>query len=269
MKKRSREALDAYYAEADSWSRDRRIEAQRSRKLAWVVASVFGVIAIAEAAAIVVLTPLKTVEPYTLMVDRQTGFVQALKPLDSQTVSADSALTQSFIVQYVIAREGYDINALQSDYRKVGLWSSGEARRSYIARMQATNPESPLSQYPRSSIVDVTIKSVTTLSKNTAMVRYDTQRHDNGGGISPPRAWMSIVRYGYSGAPMSVADRLINPLGFQVFGYRRSVEIAPATSPSTQPALAPAIGTNPFPNLSPSPSQRMPTGQATTTIHGR
>ena len=34
--------------------------------------------------------PLKTVEPYTLLVDRQTGFVQALKPLDPR---ADLAAT--------------------------------------------------------------------------------------------------------------------------------------------------------------------------------
>ncbi len=54
------------------------------------------------------------------MVDRQTGFVQALKPLDTQLVSGDKALTQSFLVQYVIAREGYDRSTLQADYRKVG-----------------------------------------------------------------------------------------------------------------------------------------------------
>src|SRR3546814_6281119 len=63
-------------------------------------------------------------------------FVQQLKPLDAETISADRALTQSFLVQYVIAREGFDIDALQSDYRKVALWSSGSARQTYLSDIQ-------------------------------------------------------------------------------------------------------------------------------------
>ena len=61
------------------------------------------------------LMPLKTVEPYTLLVDRQTGFVQALRPIDAERIAADRALTQSFLVQYVIARESFDIDSLQDE----------------------------------------------------------------------------------------------------------------------------------------------------------
>ena len=39
MRKQAREALDAYYAEADSWARDNREETRQSRKLAWVIAA--------------------------------------------------------------------------------------------------------------------------------------------------------------------------------------------------------------------------------------
>ncbi|WP_252407265.1 VirB8/TrbF family protein, partial [Escherichia coli] len=88
-----------------------------SQRTAWIVAGVACAIALMEAAALLALTPLKTVEPYTLLVDRQTGYVQALKPLDAQQVSANAALTQSFLVQYVIARESFDAAALQSNYR--------------------------------------------------------------------------------------------------------------------------------------------------------
>src|SRR3546814_4386960 len=93
------------------------------------------------------------------LVDRQTGFVQQLKPLDAETISADRALTQSFLVQYVIAREGFDIDALQSDYRKVALWSSGSARQTYLSDIKVSNPDSPLARLPRSSRIDVEVKS--------------------------------------------------------------------------------------------------------------
>ncbi|MBY8826571.1 virB8 family protein [Hephaestia mangrovi] len=244
MSKKPNEALDAYYAEAGSWAEDRRDELRSSRRIAWIVAAVAAGIALFEAIALLLLVPLKTVVPYTLLVDRQTGYVQALKPVDAQLVSSTKALTQSFLVQYVIAREGYDYDSLQADYRKVGLWSAGDARRAYVAHMQASNPDSPLRRYPRATIVDVSVKSVTPLGKNVAMVRFSTQRHDQGAREYPAENWVSVIRYTWSGAPMSVADRYVNPLGFQVVRYNRSAE-----------TLAPAPQASPTSSATPEPSQ--------------
>ena len=62
MKKSSREALDAYYAEAGSWAKDRADALRASRRTAWWVAGAASVIAVCEALALLFLTPLKTVE---------------------------------------------------------------------------------------------------------------------------------------------------------------------------------------------------------------
>ena len=247
MKKTDKSGEDAYFAQGASWAQDRRDALVASRRIAWIVAGVAVVVALCEALALVILMPLKTVEPYTLMVDRQTGFVQALKPLDAQAVSPDRALTQSFLVQYVIAREGFDRDTVQSDYRKVGLWSSGPARAGYVAGMQASNPDSPLARLPRSTTIDVAVKSVTPLGANSAMVRYETRRRDAGGQVQPTQSWVAVIRYGYSGEPMSTADRFVNPLGFQVQRYRRSQEVLPEPEPSP---VAPAPSGN---NVAPAP----------------
>ena len=224
MNKPSREALEAYYTEAGSWAQDRQEALRKSRRIAWIVASAFGIIAVLEAFALILLTPLKTVEPYTLLVDRHTGFVQALQPLDAQTVSGDRALTQSFLVQYVIARESFDIDSLQLNYRKVALWSAESARSNYLAGVQVNNPDSPLNLYPRSTIVETRVRSVSPVGQNVAMVRFETQRRDAGGRTEPPRAWVALIRYRFSGAPMALEDRFVNPLGFQVVRYRRDAE---------------------------------------------
>src|SRR4051794_29203507 len=160
MNEHSRETLDAYYAEAHTWNRDRVDAMRSSQRVAWWIAGVAAAIALLEAIALVLLTPLKTVEPYTLMVDRTTGYVQALKPLDQAKISPDAALTQSFLVQYVIAREGFDIATVIANYRKVALLSAGTARSSYLQTMQLSNPASPVATNPRTSVVDVRVKSV-------------------------------------------------------------------------------------------------------------
>lgn len=225
MKKVEREALDAYYREAGSWAADQRAALARSRRVAWIVAGAATFVAVLLALAILFLTPLKTVEPYTLLVDRQTGYVQALKPLDAAKLAPDRALTQSFLVQYVIARESYDFTSLQADYRKVMLWSADGARTAYANGMQATNPASPLARYPRDAVVQTRVKSVSPLGADSALVRFETQLGDRGGRLQPAQAWVAVIGYRYSTGPMTTEDRFVNPLGFQVLRYRRSAEV--------------------------------------------
>jgi type IV secretion system protein VirB8 len=234
MKKVTREALDAYYHEAGSWAEDRSDSLRASRRIAWLVAAIACVMALILAVVIIALLPLKTVVPYTLLVDRHTGYVQALKPVDAEKIAPDTALTQSFLVQYVVAREGFDINELQTNYRKVSLWSAGAARSDYTSSVQVSNPASPLASLPRSSIIDVQIKSVSSLGSNTALVRFDTQRRDTGGRVLPAQSWVSVIRYRYSDQPLELADRFINPLGFQVERYHRDQEALPTIVQETE-----------------------------------
>lgn len=242
---------NSYYAEAGSWNRDR-IEELRSAKIsAWRVAAVASAIALFEAAALMFLIPLKTVVPYTLLVDKTTGYVQALKPLEQSAISPDSALTQSFLVQYVLAREGFDIATVAANYRKVALFSTAMARSSYLQTMQASNPESPLQLYPRSTIVDVEVKSVSPIGDHAALVRFDTVRTDPGALPRPAQSWVSVVRYRYSRQPMSLSDRFVNPLGFQVTSYHRDPETVPLPNENPSVISPPATASSSASPLSP------------------
>lgn len=212
---------------ADSWATSVSADLERSRRIAWMVAAVACAIALLLAIALVILLPLKTVEPYTLLVDRQTGNVEALAPLDEQVIAPDAALTRSFLVQYVTARESFDADSLQRDYRKVALWSAPEARQRYVAQMQASNPQSPLAYMRPGGTISVEVRSISSLSTDSSLVRFTTLRSDPGGQALPPEHWAAVINYGFSPAAMSEADRLLNPLGFQVTRYRRDAETLP------------------------------------------
>jgi type IV secretion system protein VirB8 len=235
MNELRREALDAYYAEAASWNGDRLEALRSSRRIAWAVALIAAAVALFEAVALALLTPLKTVEPYTLLVDRTTGFVQAVDPLDPPRIAGDAALTQSFLMQYVTAREGFDVALLRINYRKTALFSAGAARNDYLASMQPSDPRNPLAIYPRSAVLEARIKSISAIGPGVALVRFDTVLTEAGGRPRPARAWLSIIHYRYSGEPMKLEDRLVNPLGFQVLRYRKSAETAAALA-EQQPA---------------------------------
>lgn len=229
---------DAYFARAQGWAVDNQVTTARSRRVAWIIAGIAVAVALLEALALALLTPLKTVQPVTLLVDRQTGFVQALDPIAPRRLAADAALIQSFLAQYVTAREGFDRAIAATEHRKVALWSADRARSAYLSAMPATNPGSPFRLYPAGTVIAVTVKSVSRLSANTALVRFDTVRQDRSGRADLPQPWISVVRYRFVDAPMAMADRLVNPLGFQVWSYRRDAEAPAAAPPTAQPAVA-------------------------------
>ncbi len=230
-----------YYGEARSWAQDSQAARERSRRLAWGLAAAAVTIAVLEALALIALAPLKTVVPYTLLVDRNTGFVEALDPTHPLALKPQAALTQSLLAQYVVARETFAVAGLPEQYQKVALWSAEAARRDYLGMMTSGNPDNPLSRYPRSTVVQTHVESVSPVAPDAALVRFYTEQSDPDHGPRPRAYWAAMVRYRFSGEPMALSDRLVNPLGFQVVAYRRDQEApSPETMPETMP-LAPAI----------------------------
>lgn len=262
MSKPEDPALADYYRAAETWAEDRREGGERSLKVAWIVAGIAGAIALIEAIALVVLLPLKQVEPVAVLVDRQTGYVQPLNLTKGQSIVPEQALIHSMLAQYVNSREGFNTAALKEDYRKVALWSSGDARRQYIAGMQASNPSSPLATLPRSALIAVEIRSISPLSADSALVRFATTRSDQGGAAQPQGTWAAVIRYRFSSAQMSAESRLVNPLGFQVLRYSKSSEIPPgvvqsAPAPSLVGSLPPsAVPAPTAPGLTQTPTPR-------------
>lgn len=225
-----------YYAEAATWAQDVHGSLRASRRLAWTVAGIAAAVAALEAVALAALAPLKTVVPYTILVDRQTGYAETAQGLKPGALSQDAAVTQAFLAQYVMARETFDAHDLQANYRKVTAWSHGPARSQYIASMRRENPQSPVNQNSRTTVLQTTIKSVSLISTNSALVRFETERRD-GDLAGERRAYAAVVSFRYTGAPMRNEDRLNNPLGFQVTAYRRDSETVGGPAPgAVQPA---------------------------------
>jgi type IV secretion system protein VirB8 len=240
----------AYYAEAASWSADVHGALRASRRTAWRVAAAACGVALLEGVALAALAPLKTVVPFAISVDRQTGYVETVRPLAPGAMSQDQAVTEANLVQYVLARETFDPTDLREAYRKVTLWSAGDAREQYMALMRKTTPESPLNLYGAHTVVETTVRSVSLLSPTTAIVRFDTTRRD-ATGSGQTRPWVAAISFRYTGAPMSMGDRFLDPLGFQVTRYSRDAE-APVP-PGSEATAAPAAS-----NAYVAPTSRLP-----------
>ena len=215
---------DTYYAAAQSWA-DERVEAERrARKLAWIVAGVAGALALLLAVIVAMLLPLKTVQPYVVTVDRQSGAVEIATTVANGRLTQNEAVIQAELANYVRTRETFDATDLASNYRRVQLMSAPDVRTAYLAAMAASNPASPLRALSPGDTVTIRIKSVSLIGPGAALVRYDADRTIAGGRGSTSSAFVSAVSFGFSDRSLRAADRFDNPLGFQVTRYRRDAE---------------------------------------------
>ena len=215
---------DEYYAAAKSWSDGQASSSARETRVAWRVAAGASVIALLLALALAFLVPLKTVQPYVLTVDRQTGAVESATTVQSGRLSQNEAVIQAQLASYVIARETFDATDLGDKYRRVQIMSARPVAAAFVAQMAVTNPESPLRTLNRGDTVSVKIRSISLINETAALVRYTATRSALGGGAGPSTNFVSAISFGFNGGPLRQSDRYDNPLGFQVTRYRRDAE---------------------------------------------
>lgn len=216
--------LKAYFAEARSWDADRLQSAERSRRLAWTVAGLASLLATAAVAAVALLTPLKTVEPYVVRVDRATGAVEVMTGLRAgKTLTYEEAVTKSFLATYVRARESWLPAAAEANFRQAAIMSTPDEQQRWAAAFRPTNPASPQVAYGPAAEAQVSVRAISFVAPGVANVRF--HRLARQAGQATDTDWIATLAFAYTKAPMGEADRLRNPLGFQVSSYRADPEV--------------------------------------------
>jgi type IV secretion system protein VirB8 len=216
--------LKGYFDEAQGWDADRLRGEIRSRRLAWTVAAFAAVVATAAVGAVAALAPLKTVAPYVIRVDRTTGAVDVVSALKSgKPVTYEEAVTKHFLAQYVRAREGWLAPAAEANFRQVSIMSMPDEQERWAQFYRPNNPGSPQVIYGGAGEAQVDIRAVSFVSPQVADVRF--HRTVRQAQQVTESDWIATLAFRYTKAPMAEADRLRNPLGFQVTSYRADPEV--------------------------------------------
>jgi type IV secretion system protein VirB8 len=222
-----KEDFQNYLAEARSWETDKVVEANKSKRRAYVVAVIGSLAAIVSIAAVAALAPLKTVEPFVVRVDSATGVVDVVNSLKDGKTNYDETVNKYFTQWYVRYREGYSKELAPDYYQNVGVMSVGVEQQKYSEWFTPKNPNSPLNIYGANAKVKIDIKGTSFISPNVALVRY-TRKIERAADQPQLSHWTATITFKYSGAPMKQKDREVNPLGFQVTEFRNDPDADPA-----------------------------------------
>ena len=223
------QVLEEYFREADSWDADRSARFRRSATAAWWVAGAGWVCAVACALCLLVLMPLKRVDPFVVRVDNTTGIVDVV-PVYSSGAVTDEAITRYFLTHYLTVCERFNFATAESDYEECGAFHSTLRNQAWYALWTATNAASPLNIYKDGSSVRVQVKAVTFFTRasglsDLAQVRYVKALRQGGGTDEKYTHWVATVQYAYADPAKDPKTRRWNPLGFKILDFKSEPEV--------------------------------------------
>ncbi len=244
-------ALEQYFQEAASWDADRAAMNARSVRIAWRVAVGACVLTAGAILALMLLMPLKRVEPLVTRVDNSTGVVR-VAPVSLGKTEMPETVTRYFLTHYVTVCERFNFATAESDYEECAAFHAAARNQAWAALWDRSNPVSPLNQFKDGSWVRAQVSAVSFFTRangveDLAQVRYSKIRRTAASANDQVTHWIATVEYVYAEPSRDPSVRRWNPLGFKIIEFRSEPEVLPAETPAVH---------------APSPSTPAPTGSS-------
>lgn len=224
---------------------DYRKKARNSR----ILAGIFGAMAFMSILAVLSLTPLKTVEPYVLSVDRNNGSVALLKPGTKSSDIPEVIEDKGFIYTYVMARESYNWANQRSSYAQVKLMSYEDVFSEY--KNFQLSSKGYVTTLGQSQQIRVQIDSILPLTTSdepklegkkdikTYQVRFSqtllnadgkpvVNKHNSDVSGKPGSVtvyFVALISFDYGNPPVSEGEQWMNPKGFGVQAFSKTQEL--------------------------------------------
>lgn len=231
--------LDLAADEADR----RAIANERSRRVAWRVASAFGglaVVAFGISWGAVQTSMRPAPPPEVLVVDKAGGVVQPLVSLADFQLAPEEATIRRNIDTLVTACEGYTFELADVHYYHCAAFLSPQLQAEWARKWDKSNPESPPNRYKKERKVRAKVGAITILRNGMGVAigaRASFTRHETLNGLDDgaPTSWVSNLAFRWVNQPTNERDRRVNDLGMEVTDYTSDRDLT-----STRPVPATA-----------------------------
>lgn len=214
-----------------NWYADRyqTVVVQRNFLALVTVASLAGIIF--SVLSVVQITSSKSIEPFVIQIEDKTGITNVVRPIQVEKYSKDETLNRYFLTKYITKREGYNYGSFQYDYfTVVRLLSNGSVYNGFKNQVAVSNANSPVRLgSAKQRLIKITsiifLQPVRGQVGVTAQVRFRADDTDPGGNVRKSSNKLATVNFLYMDLVLTSEERAINPLNFQVIGYKVDDEV--------------------------------------------
>lgn len=160
----------------------------------------------------------KSIEPYIIEVEDKTGIATVVNQMTAENFTGDQMIRKYFLNEFIHASSGYDPKTYKKDADKVRLFSTPGVYADYRNRINAR-------ELGAETLIDVRVKSIQPIDNNTVQIRLARQITKKEGNAETKDEIITMGLYFAPEMNLTMEERLINPLGFQVNKYMISEEV--------------------------------------------
>lgn len=225
------------FTKGSNWEATRVSDLEKSRKLAWMFAGLMGICLVVAVVALAMLTPLRRTVPYLVKQDAQTGSVEVLQAFDNRAIGNQELLNKYWARRYVVSREQYNWWLVGADYDTVSAMTDPGIFKEYGDQFLGERGiDKVFGDFTDRRIKILSIAPSPT-NPQQMVVRFERTTVSKGATVESPTVFVANMTFRYNpNAYASEAELIRNPMGFQVFSYRRDVEVPGTALP--QPVAA-------------------------------
>jgi type IV secretion system protein VirB8 len=224
------EARRAYTQAAQYFEKKVADDEKKKTKNANRLSIFFGVIAFISIGAVLGLTPLKTVVPYVIRVDNNSGYTDIVRSgADQDITTTDDAY---WAVNYVLQRESYNFSTQDNRSKYIEITSYNGTYTEY--KNFQLSKKGYLELLGDKQQIRVKIRNVSKPQKSAdnkltiIQIRFTKNVLDDVGvpvGSILPTTWLATISFDYGRTPKTKENEWMNPRGFGVRSYDLSQEV--------------------------------------------
>ncbi|XVN43100.1 MAG: VirB8/TrbF family protein [Candidatus Rickettsia vulgarisii] len=167
--------------------------------------------------AVIYIVNSREFSPFVIQINDSTGMATVVNPVSSTILDGNEALAKYFLKRYLVARETYNPVDFDTEARKtVRLLSTSPVYYAYLGYIKNKDYD-PALKYAQNNTTFLTIKSWSKLDQNKYIIRFSVTETVGNKSVFNK---IAVISFSYVAMELTDADRDINPVGFQVNGYR-------------------------------------------------
>lgn len=187
------------------------------RNILFILLTLFLILSVVSVIAVTIIISNKEFDPFVIQIDENTGVAKVVNPVMAKELDANESLARYFIKRYIIARETYNPVDFDTEARKIiRLFSASSVYWNYLGYIKNKDTD-PTIVYAQKNTTFLIVKSWSKLADKKYMVRFSV---NETGGQKLTFSKISVVDFDYVPLELTDEERDINPVGFQVKGYR-------------------------------------------------
>jgi type IV secretion system protein VirB8 len=211
------EAAHQEVKQLKNWYEERYDNITVQRNLLFLLLLVLLCLSIVSIGVVAYVINTKRFDPFVIQIDDTTGIAKVVNPLTSTVLSGNEALAQYFIKKYIIARETYNPVDFSTEAKRVVRLLSANSiywdYRSYL-KNEAVDPTI---KYGQKNTTYLMVKSWSKLADKKYIMRFSI--NETAGAMKVFNK-IAVVEFQYLPMELTENDKDVNPVGFQVTGYR-------------------------------------------------